>query len=338
MLKEKCYICHNMAFRVIIYSRSEDIPALPGNNAFHSTELFRILEQTPGYRPALIVAYAEDRPVGKLLCITRRCSRVFPLLKKTFVYGTGEYFPGEGAPMTREAIFNEMLAHLNRRFGRRAWITEFRNIEEPLFGYRHFRRNGFFPVRWLRVRNSLHHHTIDKWMSASRKRQISRGLKNGSVIETASTPRQIEDFFSMLKHYYSSKIRHHLPDKKFFISLLEHSSGRELGKIFLVRLKEKTIGGSVCFFSDDTCYLLFSGGMRKSYPLQYPGVLCIWGAMTYAREHGYDHLEFIDAGLPFKRYGYRDFILRFGGKQLSTRRWFKLRWRWLNSLLTRLYV
>ena len=104
------------------------------------------------------------------------------------------------------------------------------------------------------------------------------------------------------------------------------------------RYKEKIIGGSVCLFSDDTAYLMFSAGMRKSYPLLYPGVLAVWEAMTYAREHGYSHFEFIEAGLPFKKFSYRDFILRFGGKQLSTRRWFKVRWNWLNRLLIRIYV
>ena len=50
------------------------------------------------------------------------------------------------------------------------------------------------------------------------------------------------------------------------------------------------------------------------------------------------HLEFMDAGLPFKKHGYRDFILRFGGKQSSTRRWFRFSWKWLNKLLCKFYI
>ena len=42
--------------------------------------------------------------------------------------------------------------------------------------------------------------------------------------------------------------------------------------------------------------------------------------------------------VPFKKYGFRDFILRFGGKQMSSRRWFHVRWNWLNRLLTKIYV
>lgn len=142
----------------------------------------------------------------------------------------------------------------------------------------------------------------------------------------------------MLKKYYSPKIHRYLPDYSFFISLIRQSGNKELGKIFLVRYKNKIIGGAVCLFSGNTAYLLFSGGMRKTYARLYPGVLSVWNAMTYAAKHQYTHFEFIDAGLPFRKYSYRDFILRFGGKQLSSRRWFKIRWNWLNKLLIKIYV
>ena len=307
-----------MAIRLTTYEHAKDIPELPGTNVFHSTDLFRVLEQTPGYRPVLLVAFEGDKPIGKLLCITRRNFRLLGFTEKTYVYGVGEYF----TTLYKEGSF----------------LLEFRNLEEPLFGYRYFRQNGYFPVRWLRVRNSIHHEQLDKWMRASRKRQIARGLKNGASIEIASSLEDIRAFFMMLKKYYSPKVHRYLPDFHLFAFFSEESFPAGMGKIFIVRYKEKIIGGSVCLFSDDTAYLMFSAGMRKSYPLLYPGVLAVWEAMTYAREHGYSHFEFIEAGLPFKKFSYRDFILRFGGKQLSTRRWFKVRWNWLNRLLIRIYV
>ena len=320
-----------MAIRLTTYEHAKDIPELPGTNVFHSTDLFRILEQTPGYRPVLLVAFEGDKPIGKLLCITRRNFRLLGFTEKTYVYGVGEYFNTE---RKREEIFNELLTYFTTLYKE----GSFRNLEEPLFGYRYFRQNGYFPVRWLRVRNSIHHEQLDKWMSASRKRQIARGLKNGASIEIASSLEDIRAFFMMLKKYYSPKVHRYLPDFHLFAFFSEESFPAGMGKIFIVRYKEKIIGGSVCLFSDDTAYLMFSAGMRKSYPLLYPGVLAVWEAMTYAREHGYSHFEFIEAGLPFKKFSYRDFILRFGGKQLSTRRWFKVRWNWLNRLLIRIYV
>ncbi|WP_300728114.1 GNAT family N-acetyltransferase [uncultured Bacteroides sp.] len=324
-----------MAIRLTIYRNSKDLPILPGSNIFHSTELFHVLEQTPGYTPHMIVAFKGDRPIGKMLCITRRNFQYLHLFKKTYIYGTGEYFDPD---IPSDIIFNEMLTYFTKIFGDKSFMLEFRNLEEPLFGYRYFRQNKYFPIRWLRVRNSIHHDTIDKWMSTSRKRQISRGVKNGAILDTAQTPQEIEEFFTMIRNFYSPKIHRYLPNLKFFNALLTQPCEHEMGKIFTIRYKNKIIGGSVCLFSGNTTYLIFSGGMRKTYSTLYPGVLAVWHAMNYARDNGYRHFEFIDAGLPFKRYSYRDFILRFGGKQLSTRRWFKIRWRWLNRILIHIYV
>lgn len=78
--------------------------------------------------------------------------------------------------------------------------------------------------------------------------------------------------------------------------------------------------------------------MRKTYALQYPGILAVWKALRDAHQNGFRHMEFMDVGLPFKKHGYRDFVLRFGGKQSSTRRWFRFRWQWLNDLLIKIYV
>lgn len=324
-----------MAIRLRTYESSENIPSLPGTNVFHSTGLFQILEQTAHYHPMLMVAWEDGKPMGKMLSITRRNSYLTGCCNKTYVYGTGEYF----VPYTKaEEVFGEFLSYFTNRLQDNSSLLEFRNLEKPLFGYRYFRQNGYFPIRWLRIRNSIHHQPLDKWTSPSRKRQIARGLKNGAIMDIARDRKDVESFFNMMRKYYFSKIHRHIPELSFFLSLLTHPSGGDTGKIFIIRYKDKIIGGSVCLFSDDTAYLLFSAGMRKSYPLLHPGILAVWNAMIYSREHGYTHLEFIEGGLPFRKFTYRDFILRFGGRQISTRRWFRIKWKWLNRLLIYLYI
>ena len=125
-----------MTIRLTTYESSKDIPPLPGTNIFHSTELFRILEQTPGYRPLLFVAYDQNKPIGKLLCITRKSTRILGV-HKTYAYGTGEYFDSS---IRKEDIFNELLSYFTLQFHDRSFILEFRNLEDPLFGYRYFRQ------------------------------------------------------------------------------------------------------------------------------------------------------------------------------------------------------
>ncbi len=79
------------------------------------------------------------------------------------------------------------------------------------------------------------------------------------------------------------------------------------------------------YFLMESAYLWFSGGMRKTYAFLYPGVLAVWAALTYALEEGYEHFEFMDAGFHSRSTVTVNFILRFGGKQSSTRRWFRFR-------------
>lgn len=326
-----------MPLKLTTYYSGSKVPELPGTNTFHSTELFRIYEATPGYSPVLIVASIDEKPIAKLLAALRKSVRTFPpgIIKRCEIYGTGEYFDDT---LDKEAIFSDILERLTNEALRNSFLIEFRNLENAMFGYKSFRENSYFAVNWLRVRNSLHNiEKVEERFSPSRIRQIKKGLKNGAQIREVQTQEETHDFARMLHHIYSSKIRRHFPNIKFFQLLESHLMTKQQSKIFIVTYKEKIIGGSACIYSDDSAYLWFSGGMRKTYALQYPGILAVWKALDDAKQRGFRHVEFMDVGLPFRKHGYREFVLRFGGKQSSTRRWFRFRWDWLNRVLIKIY-
>lgn len=332
-----------MPLRLTTYYHGKDIPNLPGSNTFHSKELFQIYEATPGYTPLLIVATEDGKLVARLLAAMRKAKRWLPafISKQCVVYGEGELLDETllSNKEKAEEVFSEMLEHLTQEASRSCVLIEFRNLNNSMFGYRVFRNNDFFPVNWLRVRNSLHSMTsADGRFSPSRIRQIKKGFKNGAKVEEAHTVEEIRDFSRMLHKVYSSRIRRYFPAKDFFRHMNSVFIKGKQAKIFVVRYKEKIIGGSVCIYSGNDAFLWFSGGMRKTYALQYPGVLAVWKALDDAHQRGFEHLEFMDVGLPFRRHGYRDFVLRFGGKQSSTRRWFRVSWNWLNKLLVKIYV
>lgn len=326
-----------MPLKLTTYYRGSQVPELPGTNTFHSTELFRIYEATPGYTPLLIVASEAGKPIAKLLAAIRKSVRLFPpgIIKRCEIYGTGEYFDNQA---DREAIFSDMLQRLTDEALREAFLIEFRNLDHAKFGYKAFRENHYFAINWLRVRNSLHLVTqAEEWFSPSRIRQIKKGFKNGAKVSEAHTAKEIRDFAHMLHKVYSAKIRRHFPSRDFFQQLEKQMMKSRQSRIFIVTYKDKIIGGSACIYSDESAYLWFSGGMRKTYALQYPGILAVWYALHDAKQRGYRHLEFMDVGLPFRKHGYRDFVLRFGGKQISTRRWFHFKWEWLNRMLIKMY-
>lgn len=332
-----------MSLKLTTYYTSEAIPPLPGVDTFHSTELFRIYEATPGYRPLLVVASEDEVPVAKLLGVIRSGKHMgLPsLIRRCEVFGFGEYFPdttSADGKRQKESLFGEMLQRLTQEALRYSFLIVFRNLDNGLFGYGLFQKQGYFAMNWLRVYNSLHSvKRVEERFSLSRLRQIRRGEKNGAVTAVAQTEEEVKAFAEMLYRNYSFKIRRHFPDPTFFEQMVKHLTADEQSRIFIVKYHDRIIGGSVCIYSGSTAYLWFSGGLRKSYLLQYPGILAVWKAMADAKERGYEHFEFIDVGLPFRHHGYHEFVLRFGGKQTSTRRWFHFRWKWLNRILVYLY-
>ena len=62
--------------------------------------------------------------------------------------------------------------------------------------------------------------------------------------------------------------------------------------------------------------------------------MTIWHAIDNAYSRGYSHIHFMDVGLPFSKNPFREFILRFGGKPVSTYRWFRFSARWLNTVMS----
>ena len=47
------------------------------------------------------------------------------------------------------------------------------------------------------------------------------------------------------------------------------------------------------------------------------GDLAVWKALDDAKQRGYRRPEFMDVGLPFRKHGYREFVLRFGGNKAA---------------------
>lgn len=205
-----------MPLKLTTYYQGSEIPDFPGTNTFHSKELFQIYEETPGYTPLLIMASEDGKPVARLLAAIRKSIRMFPpaFIKRCEIYGTGEYLIAEA---DKERIFGEMLEHLTTEALRNSFLIEFRNLENAMFGYKYFRSNRYFPVNWLRVRNSLHGiENAEQRFSPSRIRQIKKGLKNGAKVDEARTVEEIREFSNMLRHLYSSRIRKHFPNIIFF--------------------------------------------------------------------------------------------------------------------------
>ena len=105
----------------------------------------------------------------------------------------------------------------------------------------------------------------------------------------------------------------------------------------MTRWHNKVIGGCACICSGPNIYLWYLASKRKSHPTLQPATATVWGAISHAYEHKFRHIFFMDVGLPFKKSKYRDFILSYGGKEVSAYRWFYFTFPPLNRILTWIY-
>lgn len=329
-----------MALKITSYYSNSSLPELPGTDIFHSATLFHIYEHTSDYKPVMVVATDGDKVVGKLLAVVQRVRMALGLfsLRRCEVFGTGEYFGVSHED--EESIFKTMLEAVTRYAERMGCdIVEFRNLGQAMKGYAAFRGRGFFAVNWMSVINDLTEGgSVEEMMDKSRLRQVRSGLRHWATVSEPKDMDEVMELATMLKRNYRTKVRRHFPDLSFFMELGRlATNGSGIVKMYIVRHEGKVIGGSVCLWHGSRVSVRFSGGMRKTHRRQYPGVVSVWKALADAKAHGMESVEFMDVGLPFRRHGYRNFVLRFGGEQMNTLRWFRVRWRWVNAVLRWLY-
>lgn len=327
------YLCGEVAkmeqINIRIIEKSGDLPEMKAENFFHSPELFRITEQTTGSTPFMVVAEdVQGHCIAHLLAMVRRRGSLIPPYLYTHgrIYGQGEY----DEQVDQEEVFGQMLKAITRKFKRRLCLyAEISDVHPKMFGYRMFRRFGYFPVHWQEVHNSLHSKDPAERISEKMRQRIEKAYALGVETRAVRSPEEVHAFYRLLRGFYRMKLRRLIPPEKQFLELNRY----EKAQILMTCYHGKVIGGSACVYSEGNAYLWYLASRRKTYPKLHPKTMTLWYAIRYAYEHNYAHIFFMDVGLPWKKNPFRDFILSFGGKPVARYRWFRFSISWINSLL-----
>lgn len=318
---------------VRLISKSAELPDMRHSSFFHSTELFLIAEKTPGCNPYMAVAEDKDQKVvAHMLALVWCHSTMLPPWRYSHgrVYGEGEY----ADEADKEQIFSLMLNAVTRMFRQKLCLyTEFSDISSKMFGYRHFRKNGYFPIPWQEIHNSLHSMPPEKRVSEKVKARIETSRKYGVTTKPLSGEAELRSFYKLLHAYFLFKTRRNIPNKNMFRQLAQSQHSKTLATVY----KGKIIGGCVCIFSDNNAYLWYIASKRKTYHHIHPNTATVWSAIEYAYTHHFDHIFFLDAGLPFRQNPMREFILSFGGKPVSKFRWFWIPIPRINKIVSWFY-
>ena len=313
--------------KVTIYEHSKDMPPLQEGAFFHSADLMRLCERTTRHKPYMAVVTDDDGHVAAhLLAIRRYRSSWLP----PYLYTHVRIYGDNGSS---GALFGLMLEAITERLQNRTLYMEVSNLSEKMFGYRELRHQGYFPVRWMNIHNSLHSRTPEERINERLLHRIESAQKRGITTKLVETEEEFKAASKLLRHHHWLKPRRYLPPDSFFRGMMENGHC----KIFISQYHDHVIGMSVLLTSGKDCYLWYSAARRKSFAPLHPHAVTIWETIKYAHSTGREHIRFMDVGLPFRKNIYRDFILRFGGKETSTYRWFRISIRWVNRLASWLW-
>ena len=318
--------------RTTIYTKTEGMPKLQEGSYFHSRELMEICEAAPRQRAYMVVVTNESgQELSHMLGIVRYRTLLLPpfLLIHCRILGEGVY----SNEAQKDELLGEMLGALTRKLDNRVLFIEVSNMSQKMMGYKQLRQAGYYPINWMSIHNSLHSHAPEERITEKLQRRIDNAHQRGAKTEIVSTEEDFKAFQKLLRKHHILKPKRYIPDEIFFRKVMEGTGG----KLFVTKYHGRVIACAAVAYSEGDAYLWYSAFKRKTYHKLHPDTIVIWDVMKHAHQNGYKHMRFMDVGLPYGKNPFREFILRFGGKEQSTYRWFRFSIRWVNRLLAWLY-
>lgn len=327
-----------MKYNVKTFYRKEELPPMEESNFFHCASSFDWYSNSPTYIPFMLVAFDGDKPVAALFAIIMRRNRFFrgSLFKRCFITQQPSFF---NENLSQIDIFQDLITHLVKEVRHKVFLIRYDNLGNAIFGYKGFRENKFYSVKWINIRNSLQRkRKIWDQLSASRKNQVHKALKRGVMMEEFVAEENLPEIYKLIHDTNNKKISRRFPPYPYFENFFCHYVKKGKGKILLTRYQGKIIGGAILGFENNTTvYCLYYWGKSKRYKTLYPTIFTIYSAMKLAEEQGFHYFDFMDVGFLNKNAGRSRFLLQFGGKQRATRRWYRFNWGLLNFFANKIY-
>jgi len=210
-----------------------------------------------------------------------------------------------------EEALELLLSELKSDLQRKAIYIELRNLHDYRAYKDTFLKAGFEYQAHLNYQISIQDGAeVLANFSENRKRQIKQSMAEGIVCEKTERLEDVRAFYRILQHTYSKKLKLPLFPLEFFEGIVS----KAYGKLLVVKIEDKILGGILCVGDEKVLYEWFVCGDDGEHPRVYPSVMATQSGIEYAVNNGYSMFDFMGAGKPDKKYGVRDFKARFGGK------------------------
>jgi serine/alanine adding enzyme len=288
----------------------------PDAHFFQSGGFYKFIEEIENYAPLLFIAEDEFEKIrGSLLAVIQRGNNKFLSHLSSGIIIRGG--PLIDPSFNSQVVLNDLLAQLIHITRKQALIIQFRNFTDLQDNHEIFEKYNFkFHEHQNLITETKNENDVWNKLSKTRKRQISKSIKNGASVVEDPTIEEFRQFFNILQDLYQTKIHKPLPHWHFFQKFYDETKNSSFGIIHLIKYKDEVIGGILCPFSErKMLHEWYVCGLDKKYSTHgvYPSVLATWSAINYAVKNNFESFDFMGLGNPKNEYGVRDFKLRFGG-------------------------
>lgn len=318
-----------------IYTSPSHLPkGLHEENFFHSRLYFLLAKNTPRLKPYMVTVETGGHVIiAQMLALIRYRTSWFPpyLYRHCIILGEGVY--DTKYTEQRADLFGMMLEKLTAQIGRWTLYIEVSHLSSKMFAYKQLRKNHYFPVRWNSIHNSLHSRRPEERISKRVLQRINSSYERGVITDEVKNEDDFLAFTKLMRRHNRLKPKRYIPADEFFRGLYESENGR----LYVTRYHGYIIGCSALVYSENQAYLWYAAYRRKTFAFLHPAEVTIWHAIKDSHSKGYEHIYFMDVGLPFRKNTFREFLLRFGGKPTSSYRWFHCTIGWINNMLSWFY-
>ncbi len=327
-----------MKLSVKIYYNKQDLPKMEDSNFFHYTSSFSWYSNTPTYKPFMLVAFKDETPVAAMFAIIIRRNRYLygSIFKRCFISQQPSFFDDR---IPKIDLFNLLISRLVEEVKNKVFLVRYDTLGSSIFGYKGFRENHFYSVKWINIKNSLQRkRKIWDQLSNTRRNQVNKAIKKGVKIEEFTSEINLPEIYKLIEDTNNKKISRRFPPFEYFENFFHHYISNGKGKIILTRYQNKIIGGAVLGFEGKTTvYCLYYWGKSKRYKNLNPTIFTLYSAMELAEAKGFKFFDYMDVGFLNNNAGRSRFLLQFGGKPIATRRWYRYNWGLLNFFANKIY-
>jgi serine/alanine adding enzyme len=220
-----------------------------------------------------------------------------------------------------EAIL--LIQHINRSIPGEQIYIESRNSGDYSKYREAFTTNGWDYRPHLNFMIDLQGKSLEqllKGMSYNRRREIRNSNINKAESAECKSESDLFDLYQILIDLYK-RLGLPLPSLDFFRKFNEYG----IGKVFVVKHKEKVIGGSICpVLEEKSIHSWFYCGIKDYVKGVYPTHLAIVAALEYGLRNNLKTFDFMGAGRPEVEYGVRQYKKEFGGVSVEYGRFLKI--------------